>query len=211
MSRVLLRGAAALALAALLAGCAGSSDASPGGRPGPSSSSATEDGSGPAMVRTTPYVVPACPDLPHRDPVPGGLPDLTLPCLGTGPDVNLADLRGTPTVLNIWAAWCPPCADEMPILSAGQQRAGERVRFFAVHYLASDGFARQSAKDFGLHFPSVQDSDGDRTKVAFRPLPGPPQTFFYAADGTLAGRHPGPIRSRAELDTLVQKYLGVRL
>jgi hypothetical protein len=39
----------------------------------------------------------------------------------------------------------------------------------------------------------------------------PPQTLFYAADGTLAGRHPGQIRSAAELDALVQKYLGVRL
>ena len=199
----------------LVTGCAGSpggsSGGSPGARPGPSSASATEDGSGPAMVRTTPYVVPACPQLPHQEAVPGGLPDLTLPCLGAGPDVRLADLRGTPTVLNVWAAWCPPCADEMPLLSAGQRRAGDRVRFFGIHYKAPTGFAKRSAKDFGLGFPSVQDADGDRTTLAFRPLPGPPQTFFYAADGTLAGRHPGPITTKAELDHLVQQYLGVTL
>jgi hypothetical protein len=39
----------------------------------------------------------------------------------------------------------------------------------------------------------------------------PPQTLFYAADGTLAGRHAGAIRPSAELDGLVQRYLGVRL
>jgi thiol-disulfide isomerase/thioredoxin len=165
----------------------------------------------PQMVQSTPYVVPACPQLPHRTAVPGGLPDLTLPCLGAGPDVRLADLRGTPTVLNVWAAWCPPCADEMPLLSAGQRRAGDRVRFFGIHYKAPTAFAKRSAKDFGLRFPSVQDADGDRTTLAFRPLAGPPQTFFYTADGHLAGRHPGAITTRAQLDELVQQYLGVTL
>jgi hypothetical protein len=37
------------------------------------------------------------------DGTDGGLPDLVLPCLGGGPDVDLAGLEG-PMVLNLWAS-----------------------------------------------------------------------------------------------------------
>lgn len=35
-----------------------------------------------------------CQPGPGQRPVKGGLPDLTLPCLGGGTDVNLSSLRG---------------------------------------------------------------------------------------------------------------------
>ncbi len=212
MTRPHLRRAAVVAalLAVLVSGCTGStsSDRSDGddGARDPSMRAMPTDPAQPVSS----YVVPSCPRLPHQAAVKGGLPDLTLPCLGGGRQVRLADLRGTPTVLNVWAAWCPPCAEEMPVLADGMQRAGDRVRFFGVHYKAAEKYGERSAKDFGVAFPSVQDTDGDQTVVALRTT-APPQTLFYAADGTLAGRHPGAIRSAGQLDQLVRRYLGVRL
>lgn len=203
MRRRHLRSAAALAalVVVLATGCSGS-DGSPGG-----SNETLQVG---PTQRASAYVLPLCPRLPHRQAVPGGLPDLTLPCLGGDRTVRLADLRGTPTVLNVWAAWCTVCAKEMPVLADGVARAGDRVRFFGVHYKAPEKYGERSAQDFGVAFPSVQDTDGDRTVLALRTT-APPQTLFYRADGTLAGRHPGAIRSAAQLDLLVQQYLGVRL
>src|ERR1019366_5030327 len=35
-----------------------------------------------------------------------------------GQRLSLAQLRGHPVVLNIWASWCTPCIDEAPILQS---------------------------------------------------------------------------------------------
>jgi thiol-disulfide isomerase/thioredoxin len=187
-----------LALLGLLAGC--TADAAQPRR----------SGTAHAEASTSAYVLPECPRLPAAKPVVGGLPDLRLPCLGGGPSVDLADLRGTPTVLNVWAAWCEICNEEMPVLAAGMHRAGDRVRFFGVHYNAAEKYGEQSAADFGVPFASVHDEDGDRVTRGLR-VAGPPQTFFVTADGKVAGRKIGAIRSRAELDRLVRRYLGVSL
>jgi thiol-disulfide isomerase/thioredoxin len=136
------------------------------------------------------------------------LPALTLPCLGAGPDVRLSDLRDTPTVVNVWAAWCTNCDREMPLFSQLQVSAGARLRLFGVHYKAPRGFGLRSASDFGVTFPSVHDEDGDETASGLG-VPGPPTTLFVTADGRVAGRKIGEIRSYAELTQLVRKYLGV--
>jgi cytochrome c biogenesis protein CcmG, thiol:disulfide interchange protein DsbE len=190
----------AAAAALVLAGCTGSSG---GGAPASSGPDAPRSAAGGSAYR-----IPPCPSLPNAKP--SDLPDLTLPCLGSGGWVDLADLRGEPTMLNVWAAWCVPCSKEMPVLASGMRAAGDRVRFFGIQYKAPVGYAKQSASDFGLAFPSVQDTDGDKTTAALHVF-GPPTTYFYRADGSLAGRHPGAITSRDQLTSLVHQYLGVQL
>ena len=190
--------AAGLALLGLVAGC--TADAAHPRREGAADSTASPSA----------YVLPECPRLPAAKPVDGGLPDLTLPCLGGGRSVDLADLRGTPMVLNVWAAWCANCDREMPLFAAAMAQAGDRVRFFGVHYKAAEKYGEQSAADFGVPFPSVHDEDGDQVARALRAT-APPQTLFVTADGRIAGREVGEIRSQQELDRLVERYLGVAL
>jgi len=70
------------------------------------------------------------------------LPALTLDDLD-GRSVALSTFRGKPTVVNLWATWCPPCRREMPVLRAAQAvrtdvnfvfldqgESGEKVRRF---------------------------------------------------------------------------------
>lgn len=158
-----------------------------------------------AIVATEP-----CPDLEPADPRADGLPDLELPCLGDGPAVRLSDLRGVPTVLNVWAAWCSNCDREMPLFADAAERAGNDLRFLGVHYKATREQGLQSVKDFGVPFPSVQDEDGDLVVKELGAY-APPQTFFVTADGRVAGREIGEISSQRELDDLVERYLGVEL
>ena len=37
---------------------------------------------------------------------------------GSGEPASLADFRGRPLLVNLWATWCAPCVAEMPTLNA---------------------------------------------------------------------------------------------
>lgn len=49
-----------------------------------------------------------------------------------GKPVKLADFRGKPVLLNLWATWCAPCVKELPRLDALAARLGDHVKVLAV-------------------------------------------------------------------------------
>ncbi|MGK6318474.1 TlpA family protein disulfide reductase [Sphingomonas sp. DT-204] len=49
-----------------------------------------------------------------------------------GKEVTLADYRGGPVLLNLWATWCAPCIKEMPSLDALAAREGTKLRVIAL-------------------------------------------------------------------------------
>ena len=144
--------------------------------------------------------------------VDGGLPAVTLPCLGGGPDVDLSALRG-PMLVSLWAYWCAQCRDEMPILQRFHQKYGERVPLLGVDYLDPQvGGAMALMAETGATYPSVADPYGDLS--AQRPLPvirGLPFLLFVDADGVVTHIKPGPVDSQQELLDLVQQHLGITL
>lgn len=49
-----------------------------------------------------------------------------------GQPVSLAEFRGRPLLVNLWATWCAPCVAEMPTLDALAAREGDRLRVLTV-------------------------------------------------------------------------------
>ena len=146
-------------------------------------------------------------------PVEGGLPELTLPCLGGGPDVGLASLRG-PLVINLWQAFCEPCRDEMPVLEEFHQQYADRVRIVGVDFndVNPEG-ALALAEETGATYPSVADPGGELMgestfAVARRGLPA---FVFVDEDGVVVGQDSGGVESMDELKALVAEHLGVDL
>lgn len=49
-----------------------------------------------------------------------------------GNNVSLADFRGRPVLLNLWATWCAPCIKEMPSLDALAAASGDKLHVITV-------------------------------------------------------------------------------
>ena len=49
-----------------------------------------------------------------------------------GEPVTLADFRGRPVLLNLWATWCAPCVAELPTLDALAAREAGRTSVITV-------------------------------------------------------------------------------
>jgi thiol-disulfide isomerase/thioredoxin len=49
-----------------------------------------------------------------------------------GGTVSLADFKGKPLLVNLWATWCGPCVAEMPTLDALAKREGARLQVLVV-------------------------------------------------------------------------------
>ena len=60
-----------------------------------------------------------------------------------GEDASLADFRGKPLLVNLWATWCAPCVKELPTLDRLSRSNGGALRVLAI------------SQDMGPH-PSVE-------------------------------------------------------
>lgn len=142
-------------------------------------------------------------------PASRGLPDITLPCLGEGPEVDLAGVRGRPMVVNVWASWCGPCRAELPILGQMSERTKGKLDFLGINVSDTRKAALEMAGTYKMRFPSVFDPAFE-TRPGLR-VSGVPLTLFVRADGSIAYRHDGPITSEEQLNQLVHTSLGVEL
>ena len=136
-----------------------------------------------------------------------GLPDQVFDCLGDTSAVSLAYVRGTPMVLNVWASWCPPCIEELPLLEKVSRELEGKVDFIGINLEDDPTKALQLMQDFGISYPSVIDRSGD-TRAPLS-IPGPPVTFFVTSQGVIAGRWDGAIPNEKTFDSLLQKHLGI--
>jgi thiol-disulfide isomerase/thioredoxin len=137
------------------------------------------------------------------------LPQVTLSCLGGGPDVMLNSLRG-PLVINLFAQWCGPCRAEMPYYQELHRKARGNVRVLGIDYLDTQpALALDLVRRTGVTYPLLADPSGVlRPDFKIRGLPG---VVLVDATGKVADVEFRVVRSYTELRNLVQRELGVRL
>lgn len=147
---------------------------------------------------------------PVTAPDKDALPALSLECLGSeGDPVSLSGKPERPTVINIWASWCGPCLEEMPLLDQLAQVGAGQVDVLGVVTNDNRSAATSYAVEMDITFPSVLDPKGKL--VAAEAFPGVPDTILLNADGTVAFRHIGPYKSLDDLKADVAEHLGVTL
>ncbi|MGW4351795.1 TlpA family protein disulfide reductase [Nocardia sp. NPDC004582] len=153
----------------------------------------------------------ACP-WPSGAPAGGGGPlhGITLDCLADGKPVDLgAALAGKPALLNLWAYWCGPCAEELPLLQQFSQQAGSALTVLTVHSDPGTDKALSRLSGLGIHLPGVMDS-GHAVRTAVGAPPVLPISVLLRADGTVAKVVVRPFRSVEDISDTVAAELGVR-
>lgn len=152
------------------------------------------------------------PCVPGRgDEVDGGMPDVTLSCFGGGPDVTLSSLRG-PMVVNLWASWCGPCREEMPLLQSFHEQYGDRVPLLGINWQDVQATAAMElVVETGVTYPLLADPDALLGTVDGMPVRGLPGIVLLDGDGRVAYRNLQEIRTEQELVDLVEEHLGVTL
>lgn len=200
--------AAAVSLA-LLAACASADEPAPGDTAAPGPFAVDVDVDTPELRAAKKRAglarcpTPAAAEQPAATP----LPDLTLPCLGGGPDVRLADLRG-PMVINLWAQWCGPCREELPHYQQLHEEADGRVAVLGIDYEDTRPlWALDLLRETGVTYASLADPGGE-TSVPFR-VRGLPGIVFVDTEGSVVAVEFVVVRSYEQLTGLVERHLGV--
>ncbi|WP_434662567.1 DsbE family thiol:disulfide interchange protein [Aeromonas sp. NJAU223] len=105
-----------------------------------------------------------------------------------GAAIDTASLKGEPFLLNVWASWCPACRAEHGVL---KELAGT-VPLYGLNYRDKGDAARAWLSQAGNPYRAVlADPDG---KLALElGVYGTPETYLFAADGTLLSRHTGEL------------------
>jgi cytochrome c biogenesis protein CcmG/thiol:disulfide interchange protein DsbE len=103
----------------------------------------------------------------------------------------LAQMRGTPLVVNFWASWCAPCREETPLLVDAHARYVDRVQFLGVDILDARDSAVRFVTEFSMDYPSVFDPQNEIGLTY--DLFAPPMTLFIDREGRVVATVPGEI------------------
>ena len=141
----------------------------------------------------------------------GELPDLTLPCLGGGPDVALDSLDG-PLIINLWFSGCGPCRDEMPALQSFYAAYGDQVGVLGIDVENYPEAAISFAGMVGATYPQLADPGGEIfDQPDLRVGQGFPQFIVIDADGRVVHQAAGGLDTEAEVVAMAEEHLGVTL
>lgn len=137
-----------------------------------------QQGYGSGWTKVDPFEI----DLPTRKPIDGA---------------SAPDLSG-PLLVNIWASYCEPCRDELPLLE--QLAAAGTVTVAGFTRDLSEEKARDALKEFGATYPNWMDTDAQLAvaldgRVPINQVP----SSALIRDGKVVAVHIGEFKSKQDL------------
>ena len=128
--------------------------------------------------------------------------------LDVGGTFSSADYAGQVMVVNFWYAGCPPCRLEAPDLEAlHQEFQDDGVVFIGVNILDQAPTALAFAREFGVTYPSIMDTNQGSVRLAFAGQVAPnavPTTVVVDQQGRVAARISGLLTEPDVLAELIR-------
>jgi len=132
-------------------------------------------------------------------------PVSALPWLEQQGSGSLADYKGKVVVLNVWASWCDPCREEVPLLQkTHEQIAPKGGVVLGLDTQDASGNALDFLAQHKATFPSLRDRD--RSYGREFGVTGYPETFLIDRKGRIAALQRLPV-TQQWLDQHLPKLL----
>ncbi|MEU8237332.1 TlpA disulfide reductase family protein [Actinoplanes missouriensis] len=153
----------------------------------------------------TPPPFAVCTDLTPASPTTSpDLPDLSLPCFTGGEAVAIRNLP-RPAVINVWASWCAPCREELPVMQGLADRARGELAVIGIATFDRREASASFAADKGVSMPTLYDPD-QQFATAIKQTALPATVFVDAQGTTYVHREPMDVD---ELIKQVKEHTGV--
>jgi cytochrome c biogenesis protein CcmG/thiol:disulfide interchange protein DsbE len=106
------------------------------------------------------------------------------------PGLSNAAFAGELTLVNVWASWCIPCADEVPFLE--KLSHDKRIKLVGINYKDPTDNARRFLNRYGNPFVAVGVDASGRASIDWG-VYGVPETYLIGRDGTIVYKLVGPV------------------
>ena len=106
------------------------------------------------------------------------------------PGLNNATFTGAVTLVNVWAAWCVPCRDEVVFLE--QLSKDKRIQIVGINYKDAAADARRFLNRYGNPYIANGVDANGRGSIDWG-VYGVPENFVIGKDGRIAYKLVGPV------------------
>jgi cytochrome c biogenesis protein CcmG, thiol:disulfide interchange protein DsbE len=106
------------------------------------------------------------------------------------PGIDTETFRGAVTLLNVWASWCVPCVDEVPLLV--RLSRDPRFKVVGINYKDTPENARKFLARYCNPFAATGADANGRASIEWG-VYGVPETFVIGRDARIAYKLIGPI------------------
>ncbi len=77
-----------------------------------------------------------------------------------GLPISTSDLKGHPSVLVFWTAWCPACKEEAPNINRlAAEYEAKGVKVLGINIKESEERTASGIEEFGIRYPVARDAD----------------------------------------------------
>lgn len=126
-----------------------------------------------------------------------------------GKAVKLGDLRGSPVIVNFWAAWCEPCRAEFPEFDAVYREYRESKQLKVIGVNVQDGSTPAQVQQFiamtGVIYPIWLTGPEDYSVEKAYKIQAMPTTVFIDRKGIIRQIRIGGPLTRAYLQEQLEK------